>query len=61
MRLSQIGVYLPPGYSTSRKYPTVYLIHGLGWNNREWTAIRHIDVVVDNLIADGKISPTVSP
>ena len=55
----QVGVYLPPGYSTSNKYPTVYLIHGLGWNNREWTAIRHIDVVVDNLIADGKIQPMV--
>jgi enterochelin esterase-like enzyme len=55
----QIGVYLPPGYSADHKYPTVYLIHGLGWNNREWTAIRHIDVVVDNLIADGKIQPMV--
>jgi enterochelin esterase-like enzyme len=55
----QIGVYLPPGYSTTRKYPTVYLIHGLGWNNREWTVIRHINVVVDNLIADGKIQPMV--
>jgi len=55
----QIGVYLPPGYSTSRKYPTLYLIHGLGWNNREWTAIRRVDVVLDNLIADGKVQPMV--
>ncbi len=55
----QIGVYLPPGYSSSRKYPTVYLIHGLGWNNREWTAIRHVEVVLDNLIADGKVQPMV--
>jgi hypothetical protein len=37
----------------------LYLIHGLGWNNREWTQIRHADVVMDNLIADGKASPMV--
>ncbi|MBZ5584121.1 MAG: esterase family protein [Acidobacteriia bacterium] len=55
----QIGVYLPPGYSPGRKYPTLYLIHGLGWNNREWTAIRHVEVVLENLIADGKVQPMV--
>jgi len=55
----QIGVYLPPGYAAGRKYPTLYLIHGLGWNNREWTQIRHADVVIDNLIADGKVQPMV--
>ncbi len=55
----RIGVYLPPGYSTSNKYPTVYLIHGLGWNDLEWTSIRHINVVLDNLIADKKAPPMV--
>ncbi|MDE3166612.1 MAG: esterase family protein [Acidobacteriota bacterium] len=55
----RIGVYLPPGYSAHRKYPTLYLIHGLGWNDLEWTAIRHVDVVLDNLIADGKVPPMV--
>jgi enterochelin esterase-like enzyme len=55
----QIGVYLPPGYTAGRKYPTLYLIHGLGWNNREWTQIRHVDIVMDNLIADGKVPPMV--
>ena len=55
----QIGVYLPPEYAAGRKYPTLYLIHGLGWNNWEWTQIRHADVVMDNLIADGKVPPMV--
>jgi enterochelin esterase-like enzyme len=55
----RIGVYLPPGYSADRKYPSLYLIHGLGWNDLEWTAIRHVDVILDNLIADGKIPPMV--
>jgi len=55
----QMGVYLPPGYSAERRLPTLYLIHGLGCNNREWTQIRHADVVIDNLIADGKVPPMV--
>jgi enterochelin esterase-like enzyme len=55
----QIRVYLPPGYSPNRKYPSIYLLHGMGWNDLEWTQIRHADVVVDNLIADGEILPMV--
>lgn len=53
----QIRVYLPPGYSTARKYPALYLQHGLGWNDLEWTRVRHADVVMDNLIADRKVQP----
>ena len=55
----QIRVYLPPGYSPSRKYPTIYLLHGLGWNDLEWPQVRRADIVIDNLIADGKVKPTV--
>ena len=29
-------VYTPPGYSTDRKYPVLYLLHGIGGNDREW-------------------------
>ncbi len=55
----QIRVYMPPGYSAARKYPVLYLLHGMGWNDLEWTQIRHADVVVDNLLADGKIPPMI--
>lgn len=55
----QIRVYLPPGYSADRKYPTIYLQHGLGWNDLEWPQVRHADIVMDNLIADGKVQPMV--
>jgi enterochelin esterase-like enzyme len=55
----QIRVYLPPGYSAERKYPTLYLLHGMGWNDLEWTQQRHADVVIDNLVADGKIQPMI--
>src|SRR4029079_4407668 len=55
----QIRVYLPPGYSTDRKYPTIYLQHGLGWNDLEWTHVRQPDIVLENLIADHKVQPMV--
>jgi enterochelin esterase-like enzyme len=30
------NVYLPPGYSSSRKYPVLYLLHGIGGDETEW-------------------------
>jgi hypothetical protein len=32
----QANVYLPPGYSTDRKYPVLYLLHGIGGDETEW-------------------------
>ena len=46
-------VYLPPGYSSDRKYPVLYLLHGIGGNEWEWNGYIHADAIVDNLIADG--------
>jgi len=37
----------------------IYLLHGMGWNDLEWTVVRHADVVIDNLLADGKIQPMI--
>lgn len=53
-------VYTPPGYSTDKKYPVLYLMHGIGGNeNREWTRQGVANVVLDNLIADQKIVPMI--
>ena len=53
-------VYTPPGYSTDRKYPVLYLLHGIGGNeNREWTRGGAANVILDNLIADKKIEPMI--
>ena len=30
------NVYLPPGYSSDRKYPVLYLLHGIGGDETEW-------------------------
>ncbi|MCF6407275.1 hypothetical protein L3C95_30555 [Chitinophaga filiformis] len=58
-KLREMNVYTPPGYSSDRKYPVLYLLHGLGQDYRQWTEWCQADNIVDNLIADGKIQPVV--
>jgi enterochelin esterase-like enzyme len=55
----QMRVYTPPGYSADRKYPVLYLLHGLGANDQQWIRGCRADNVIDNLIADGKIQPLI--
>jgi enterochelin esterase-like enzyme len=53
-------VYTPPGYSAEKKYPQLYVLHGIGGNEREeWTRQGVAHVLLDNLIADKKIEPMV--
>jgi enterochelin esterase-like enzyme len=53
-------VYTPPGYSAEKKYPQLYVLHGIGGNEREeWTRGGAANVILDNLIADKKIEPMV--
>ena len=53
-------VYTPPGYAKDKKYPILFLLHGIGGNeNREWTRNGKANVVIDNLIADKKIEPMI--
>jgi len=52
-------VYLPPGYSPDTKYPVLYLLHGIGGNEHEWTGYVKAHVILDNLIADGKAVPMI--
>jgi enterochelin esterase-like enzyme len=53
-------VYTPAGYSTDKKYPVLYVLHGIGGNERrEWTGQGRANVILDNLIADKKIEPMI--
>ncbi len=52
-------VYTPPNYSTSVKFPVLYLLHGIGGTEREWFNNGAPNVVLDNLIADKKIVPMI--
>lgn len=52
-------VYTPPGYSPDRKYPVIYLLHGLNSGAGQWPYWVRADHVIDNLLADGKIEPAI--
>jgi enterochelin esterase-like enzyme len=54
-----MNVYTPPGYSKDRKYPVLYLLHGIGGDETEWQRFATPDVLLDNLIADGKATPMI--
>ena len=46
-------IYLPPKFDPAKKYPVLYLLHGIGGDEREW--LQGVpNVILDNLIADGK-------
>ncbi len=52
-------VYTPPGYSKSKKYPVLYLLHGIGGDEKEWFNQGKPQVILDNLYADKKIAPMI--
>ncbi len=55
----KLNVYTPPGYSPEKKYPVLYLLHGIGGDETEWQRFATPDVLFDNLIADGKAGPMI--
>lgn len=53
-------VYCPPGYDTSNEsYPVLYLQHGGGEDERGWSTQGRTDIIMDNLIAQGKATPMI--
>jgi enterochelin esterase-like enzyme len=52
-------VYTPPGYTKDQEYPVLYLLHGIGGDETEWQRFATPDVLLDNLIADGKAVPMI--
>jgi enterochelin esterase-like enzyme len=52
-------IYTPPGYSPNKKYPVLYLLHGIGGNEKEWYRYSEPDAILDNLYADKKIVPMI--
>jgi enterochelin esterase family protein len=57
----EIYVYTPPGYeqNTSRRYPVLYLFHGSGDPSRSWTWPGYVNLILDNLLAEGKVVPMI--
>lgn len=55
----KMNVYTPPGYSKEKKYPVLYLLHGIGGDETEWQRFAAPDRLFDNLIEDGKAVPMI--
>jgi len=54
-------VYTPPEYGKdqSKRYPVLYLQHGWGEDETAWSNQGHANLIMDNLIAEGKIKPFI--
>jgi enterochelin esterase-like enzyme len=52
-------VYLPPDFSNDKKYPVLYLLHGIGGDEKEWLIHGQPQVILDNLYAENKIKPMI--
>src|SRR3990172_542952 len=52
-------IYTPPGYAKNKKYPVLYLLHGIGGDEKEWLNGGQPQVILDNLYAENKIKPMI--
>jgi enterochelin esterase-like enzyme len=54
-------IYTPPGYekNSKTKYPVLYLIHGMTDTEETWFKVGRVNLILDNLIAQGKAKPMI--
>lgn len=52
-------VYTPPGYSKNKKYPVLYLLHGIGGDEKEWLNGGQPQLILDRLYAEGKLEQMI--
>ena len=60
-KMRRCHVYLPAEYFTNptKKFPVLYLQHGMGENEYGWAEQGHTAQILDNLIAEGKAVPCI--
>lgn len=59
-RSRDVYVYTPPGYSEhSEPMPVLYLLHGADGQNKSWTELGRANVILDNLMAAGRLTPMI--
>ena len=52
-------IYTPPRFSKKKKYPVLYLLHGIGGDEKEWLNGGSPQIILDNLYAENKIEPMI--
>lgn len=58
----RLSVYLPSDYYSSdpeRRFPVLYLLHGMGGDETAWLELGRATEILDNLIAQGRIEPMI--
>lgn len=59
-RERRMTIYTPSDYEGSkRRYPVLYLLHGMGGDEEAWIATGRVAEIMDNLIASGKAEPMI--
>jgi enterochelin esterase family protein len=57
-QIRRMRIYFPPGYDSGKaRYPVLYLIHGASEDDEGWTTLGMANIIMDNLIAQGKAKP----
>lgn len=56
----RMTVYTPAGYEDSgRRYPVLYLLHGMGGDENAWSELGRATQILDNMIARGEVEPMI--
>ena len=55
----ELYVYTPPGYDKNKTYPVLYLVGGSGDLPSNWIYDGRVNLMMDNLLAEGKVVPMV--
>ncbi len=54
-----VNVYTPPGYTTDRFYPVLYLMHGRFGTYEDWVNLGNANIILDNLLDQKLIDPMI--
>lgn len=60
-KFHKVYIYVPPSYEqdVNEKYPVLYLRHGGGGNETSWYNEGAAGIIMDNLLAEGKVKPMI--
>lgn len=57
----RMTIYTPAGYDANpdKRYPVLYLLHGMGGDEEAWNELGRASIILDNLIASGEAEPMI--
>lgn len=55
----KVIIYTPPKFLKDKKYPVLYLLHGIGGDEKEWLKGAQPQIILDNLYDENKIEPMI--